>query len=244
MSTAKLTMIDLNLYLESVGTDLFSMMELPEGIDKDVLTNNILLRGGEFEVLYSDPEFMQKSIYVWSKKWYRTFDKWVKALAIEYNPIDNYDRHEEWSDNRDKTDSDNHDVTINSSASQSGSGNYSESSHDKTTDNETTETKVSAYDSTSYQPKEKTTTDHTQNIDHSVSGNNSNNLSQTDHTTNSGTHTGNEHEGSTHNGYIHGNIGVKTTQSMLSEEIQLAEWNLYEHITDLFLSEYVIPIYS
>ena len=237
-------MIDLNIYLESVGTNLFSMMELPEGIDKDVLTNNILLRGGEFEVLYSDPEFMQKSIYVWSKKWYRTFDKWAKALAIEYNPIDNYDRHEEWNDNRDKTGSDNHDVTINSSASQSGSGNYSESAHDKTTDNDTQEIKVSAYDSTSYQPKEKTTTDHTQNIDHSVSGNNSNNLSQTDHTTNSGTHTGNEHEGYTHSGYIHGNIGVKTTQSMLLEEIQLAEWNLYEHITDLFLSEYVIPIYS
>lgn len=244
MSSAKLTMIDLNLYLESVGTDLFSMMELPEGIDKDVLTNNILLRGGEFEVLYSDPEFMQKSIYVWSKKWYRTFDKWARALAIEYNPIDNYDRHEEWNDSRDKTDSDNHDVTINSSLSQSGSGNYSDSAHDKTTDNETKETKVSAYDSTSYQPKEKTETNHTQNLDHSASGNNSNNLSQSDHTTNSGTHTGNEHEGSTHSGYIHGNIGVKTTQSMVLEELQLAEWNLYEHITDLFLSEYVIPIYS
>lgn len=244
MSLAKLTMIDMNLYLESVGTDLFALMELPDGIDKDVLTNNILLRGGEFEVLYSDPDFMQKSINIWSRKWYRTFDKWVKALAIEYSPLENYDRMEEWTDNRDKTDSANNDVTINSNTSQSGSGNYSESAHDKTTDNEEKETKVSAYDSMSYQPKEKTDTDHTQNFDHSVNGNNSNNLSQSDYTTNSGTHTGNEHEGSSHTGYIHGNIGVKTSQSMLTEELEVAEWNLYEHITDLFLSEYVIPIYS
>ena len=47
-----------------------------------------------------------------------------------------------------------------------------------------------------------------------------------------------------HNGRIHGNVGVTTSQQMLEAELSLAEWNLYEHITDLFLSEFVIPIYS
>lgn len=237
-------MIDLNLYLESVGTDLFSMMELPEGIDKDVLTNNILLRGGEFEVLYSDPEFMQKSIYVWSKKWYRTFDKWVKALAIEYSPLENYDRFEDYTDSRDRTESANDDTTINSTASQSTSGNYSENSTGKTIDDGETETKVSAYDSTSYQPKEKTTNNNTQTSNNTTTGNNSGTINSSDNTTNSGTHTGNEHEGFTHKGRLHGNIGVTTSQQMLQSELEIAEWNLYEHITDLFLSEYVIPIYS
>ena len=45
-------------------------------------------------------------------------------------------------------------------------------------------------------------------------------------------------------GRIHGNIGVTTSQQMLQAELDIAQWNLYEHITDLFLSEFVIPIYS
>ena len=47
-----------------------------------------------------------------------------------------------------------------------------------------------------------------------------------------------------HTGHVHGNIGVKTTQSMVLEELDLAKWNVYEQITDLFLTEFVIPIYS
>ena len=48
----------------------------------------------------------------------------------------------------------------------------------------------------------------------------------------------------THEGRIHGNIGVTTSQQMLQAELDIAEWNIYEHITDLFLTEFVIPIYS
>ena len=47
-----------------------------------------------------------------------------------------------------------------------------------------------------------------------------------------------------HEGRIHGNIGVTTSQQMLEAELKIAEWNIYEHITDLFLSEFIIPIYS
>ena len=41
-----------------------------------------------------------------------------------------------------------------------------------------------------------------------------------------------------------GNIGVTTSQQMLQQELDIAQWNIYEHITDLFLNEFVIPIYS
>ena len=47
-----------------------------------------------------------------------------------------------------------------------------------------------------------------------------------------------------HKGHIHGNIGVTTSQQMLQSELEIAQWNLYEHISDIFLSDFVIPIYS
>lgn len=220
MATAKICLIDFNRYMSANNDDLFSLLKLPEGIDKDTLVGNILLRGGEFECVYSDPSFIQNAIAVWSSKWYRTFDKWVKALAIEYSPLENYDRMEEWTDNRKKEDS----------ASDGSNGLIGESGNFK--NNTTTETKVSAYDSSDYQPSERVTTDN--------SGSDSRNTT----TSNSLSHTGNENEDSTHKGRIHGNVGVTTSQQMLISELELAEWNLYEHITDIFLSEFVIPIYS
>ena len=58
-----------------------------EGIEKDNVVDNIILECGEFETLYSDPYFMRSAIGVWSKKHYRTFEKWIAALNLEYNPI-------------------------------------------------------------------------------------------------------------------------------------------------------------
>lgn len=47
-----------------------------------------------------------------------------------------------------------------------------------------------------------------------------------------------------HEGRVHGNIGVTTSQQMLESEMVLRlKWNLYDQITDLFLTEFVLPIY-
>lgn len=212
MSTAKICLIDFNRFMIANGDNLFSLLNLPEGIDKDTLTGNILLRGGEFECVYSDPVFIQNAIGIWSSKWYRTFDKWIKALNIEYSPLENYDRMEDWTDVRNKKDSATDGTTGKTDVKNDG----------------TIEKKVSAFDSSEYQPSDYTTT------------------KDTSGTTTEGSlsHSGEEHEGNTHKGRIHGNVGVTTSQQMLESELQLAEWNLYEHITDLFLSEFVIPIYS
>ena len=212
MATAKICLIDFNRWMLANDDDLFSLLNLPEGIDKDTLVGNILLKGGEFECVYSDPSFIQNAIAIWSSKWYRTFDKWVKALAIEYSPLENYDRMEEWTDNREKKDSAEDDT--------SGSSNVK--------DKGTSENKVSAFDSSDYQPSQKNETDNT------TDSTNTGNMK----------HSGEESEDSIHKGRIHGNVGVTTSQTMLLSELELAEWNLYEHITDIFLSEFVIPIYS
>ena len=44
-----------------------------------------------------------------------------------------------------------------------------------------------------------------------------------------------------HRGRVHGNIGVKTTQSIYLEEWELDKLNIYDEIMVLFAREFLIP---
>ena len=167
MSSAKVTLLAMNTFFTNAGGDLFQGLTLPEGLAKDTLTNNILLQGGEFEVLYSDPFFLQNAISIWADREEATFQRWVDALAIEYAPLENYDRHENWTD------------TLDSDGTSRTTGT------NDTSTNGTVTTDVSAYDSTGYQPKEKVTTAET--IDNDTTENNTSTLD------NEGVHAGRIH---------------------------------------------------
>ena len=208
MSSAKITLIGCNAFFENIGDDLFKGLTLPEGLVKKTLTDNILLQGGEFEVLYSDPWALQNFISVWADREAATFQRWVDALAIEYAPLENYDRHEDWTD------------TLDSDGTSRTTGT------NDTSTSGTVTTDVSAYDSSSYQPKDKVTSSET--IDNDTTENNTSTL---------------DNEG-VHAGRIHGNIGVTTSQQMLESELDLGYWNIYSRITDMFLKEFCIMIYS
>ena len=208
MSSAKVTLIAMNTFFTNAGGDLFSGLTLPEGLAKDTLTNNILLQGGEFEVVYSDPFFLQNAISIWADREAATFERWVNALAIEYAPLENYDRHENWTD------------TLDSDGTSRTTGT------NDTSTSGTVTTDVSAYDSSTYQPKDKVTTSET--IDNDTTENNTSTLDNT----------------GMHAGRIHGNIGVTTSQQMLEAELDLGYWNIYSRITDMFLKEFCIMIYT
>lgn len=196
---ATLTLIGLYNY----EPNLFEYLDFPEGIDKDTVRDNILMKSANFEVLYADPDFIHDAIKVWSTKWYRTFERWEKALEIDYDPLENYDRREEWTDVGTGT------STVEGTTTDSA--------------NVTTEQKVSAYNSDTMRDNVETSTG-------------SSSESAIDNTNTSNTRN-------VRTGRAHGNIGVTTSQQMLEAELTIARWNLYDHIADLFLSEFVIPVY-
>ena len=233
MSAAKMTLIAFDRFFSANNDDLFVNLTLPTGIDKDILTNNILLKGADFEVMYSDPFFLQEAIGMWSGKWQRTFEKWVDALTIEYNPLENYDRKEDWSDTLNKG--------VKTSARRDSGNTRTFDNSDTTTPGTTIteETKVSAYDASTYQPKQEVITTPSGSGDVLA---HSGTIKDEYGEGSSGSET--ENSKTVRDGRIHGNIGVTTSQQMLEAELKIAEWNLYEHITDLFLEEFVIPIYS
>lgn len=143
MSSLKMTILGLYRYGEYNQQDLFQNMRIPAGIDRQDLIDNILEQGAAFEILYPDFEYLQFSIGAWSKRWYRTMEKWQEALEIQYDPLNNYDRHEEWTDN------------------DNVSGKTETSAGVNTTGSD--ELSVTAYNADEYRNKEKTDSEGTSN---------------------------------------------------------------------------------
>ena len=86
---AKMTLSVLGLY--RWNPDIFKDMALPAEVNGDVLTWKILEECSELEVLYTDPKYMQASIYNWSSAMLPNWQKMADALTAEYNPIWNKD---------------------------------------------------------------------------------------------------------------------------------------------------------
>lgn len=65
---------------------------LPEGMDSDILKNELLREIGELSLLYSDPEYIKSSLGVFSRRRMPVWNKMWELANEEYNPIDNYKR--------------------------------------------------------------------------------------------------------------------------------------------------------
>ena len=206
MSSATLTLIGLNNFLDTRNIDLFEKLSFPDGIDKETAIQNILLMCDEKELLYPNPDFMIEAIGLWSKKWNRTFTKWIKALNIEYNPLENYDRQESWSDS--------------TSSSESNSASASDSSYGSNS----MLNDVSAFNSDYLRTDSASKNDARNNASSSSKANNL------------------KAELSKHEGRVHGNIGVTTSQQMLQAEIDIDRFNIYDEIAIIFMREFVLAL--
>ena len=230
MAQAKITLIGIENYLNPEHS-VFELMTMPEGIDKETLIGAIMLRCQEFALLYSDPDFLISAVNIWSRKNYRTFDKWVKALDISYDPLFNYDRTEEYTD------------THNGKFENSGtSGNTRTDDLTMTnnlsdTNDVTTTHSEKAYNDSNYVG----TTQDVIDQDEKHTGTVKNTGSVTDSAT--ATNGGSDEYTDIHKARLYGNIGVTTSQQMLQSELDIARWNLYEHIADLFCQEFCIMVY-
>ena len=139
MGQAKVTLIGLENFLNMNDMSIFDFLKLPEKIDKVTIENSILMDLGEYEPLWGDPLFFRNMVGVWSEKWARTFLKWIEAFAIDYNPLENYDRQEEGTEEEKATNTLNGTITGN------------------TKDNGTNQQDGSAYNDTGFEPSNKNT---------------------------------------------------------------------------------------
>ena len=226
MSSAILTLIGMYSYDHA----LFDDMVLPEGVDKGLLIDSILMRGGDYEVIYPDVDLLKELIASWSHQWLGVFNNWKRATddMDKINPLDNYDRYEEWEDIGTNQ---SHSIDVmNGSGSTSGHDSSSGSGNVTSTD------KISADDRSDFVNKTQNTQSNTTSTsaDTSTTSNtNTNSTADTNGTTNS-----------KHTGHLRGNIGVTTSATMYKEfyEVIKQYGNIYDTIATVFCQAFVIPI--
>lgn len=94
MSISMITLISFYNYDDT----LFDNLVLPSEMDREAFIFLLLQRFGEFEVTYTDFDFLKNSIGYWSRSNQETFKRLYETISAQYNPIENYDRYEEIED--------------------------------------------------------------------------------------------------------------------------------------------------
>lgn len=147
---------------------IFDDMVLPTGLTIQEVVDNIVYKYGDTPLAHPDPEVMKYYIPVWSARKLASWNRYKKAIEVNYDPLSNYDRYEKGTS--------------------------------------TAENQISADNASVYQPDNKT-------------------IVMPD------LHT-------------YGNIGVTTSQQMLSQELDIAHRvDLVNYIVDDFRSEFCLDIY-
>ena len=105
-------------------SSIFDNVSVPDGLDRETMLKSILMRCGEFNIIYSNPEFLKFAIKNWSERHKAQFEKMAAALAETYDPLHNYDRHETFTDNRKSTGSANSGNTTENTVSADNASTY------------------------------------------------------------------------------------------------------------------------
>lgn len=74
---------------------LFDGVILPDGMDKTIMVNQIIRQSGDLFPYYQVPPEVKTAITEWFTRRKDNFAKLWQGFTAEYNPIENYDRHED-----------------------------------------------------------------------------------------------------------------------------------------------------
>lgn len=189
----------------------------------------------ELELLYPDWELMRIQIGLWSRIEQDSWAKLYRTVTVEYNPIHNYDRTEEWLDKEtrdfEKKEEYKPDLedTVKDTAGQTITKKTSGSSVLERT----------AFDTQTFAPTERSVPD----VQEQDSGSGTN-TTVTERQGSATTRTSDEGSGTNERkGRAFGNIGVTTTQQMLQAEREIALFTIYDAICTSFKKRFCIMVW-
>lgn len=209
-------------------TDFTSAFYYPDDSTRARFLDYFMLEYGQFTPIYTEPEYLLAHIQAVSASLKYTIDKLYATLSLEYNPIENYDRHENWTDTRtpDLTTAYNGGDTL----TMAGGETEAREQH-------SIERQVSADNTGAYFPSEKTIEDP------DTTTQTYNNRSDT-RVYNNRTDVQTGTDENAHEGRIHGNIGVTTSQQMIqSERDDVSYYNFIDDVARLYGEKLCILIY-
>lgn len=227
---------------------LFDELELPGDMNKDVLIDSILYEAASLEAYYPDPNFMKFMIGRWSFMNQSIWQKLYDTTVLEYNPIYNYDRTEEWTENEKMLDG----RTVASTETETrnlktGETSRTDSNGDVTTTGTMkTELNVSGYNEVTFTPSEETieTPDTMTSNNVIVDGTRDSINTGTVSIDKKDTESLDRKRDNLRTGRAFGNIGVTTTQQMIQQERETVTFNMYKVITDSFVDRFCLMVYT
>lgn len=187
-----------------------------EGINKNSLIKLIISHLGDLYTYYQEPTHLKDLIWTWFSTRYRDYERLLQSYYSEYNPLDNVFEYSKETHKDDYTDTN----TRTGSTTNTNTGGS------------TTQNDVSAYDSSTYQPESK------QHFEYDANGMKSrtdfNDLKDIMKRTT-------QDKSDLH--FRHGNVGVTSSQQMITQELELRRNNLYNYIIEEFAKEFIVRIY-
>lgn len=223
------------LGLKRLNDGILGELVVPDGVDVELVKDNLLAETAELEVIYPDSIFMQAMIGRWSAKELPIWERLYKTTLLEYNPIENYDRMEEWTEAEDTKKNTEADATGTSRTDTDGT-----TTKQSNTDGVINDQKyVSAYNEVEFTPTERD--NNTQNEKNNSEQKDVGTVSVKTSAENTTDETGNRNL--LRKGRAHGNIGVTTSQQMIEAERDVALYNIIDVIINSFKNRFCLQVY-
>lgn len=228
MREATVSLLGMHNYDPSV----LDLLVIPEELDRSTLINNLLAETAELEILYSNPTVLKNLIGVWSLKELPVWQKLYNTTTLEYNPIENYDRHEEettaGTGSRTHSGTDTHNDTLTEGGTDTVDGTRT-SLHKVAGFNTPVGATSALVEQSEDTDTARTETDYGRTETRAGSYQHGEAINDQ----NSGTRTLN----------VHGNIGVMSSQDMIKQEREIDEFNIVDYIIRSFMQRFCILVY-
>lgn len=223
------------LGLKRLNEGILGELVVPEGVDIELVKDNLLAETAELEVIYPDAMFMQAMIGRWSAKELPVWDRLYKTTLLEYNPIENYDRKEKWTEDENTTKNTDSEATGTSKTETEGTSKQHRENEIEHGQNKY----VSAYNESDFTPTERTQ-DSQQEIGNTTQEDNGN-VNVTAKSGNVTDETGKRLLD--RDGKISGNTGFYTKQKMIEQERAIAMYNIIDVIINSFKNRFCLLVY-
>lgn len=218
---------------------VLSELVLPEGVDKTVLINNLLMETSELEILYSDFDFLKGAIGAWSSKELPVWTELLKTTQYEYEPLWNKDYKTSHTETRNlagtenKTLSSSEDVSRHMDDDNTYSGNNQSSAE--------TLNSVYGYNSSTDAPADKANS----SASSSTGSTDNRDISETiDRDVSETTNKGTTDTGTVKNEtWERGNIGIMSTQDLIKQQREVVQFNIIDYIIGDFKKRFCLLIY-
>lgn len=202
---------------------ILSELVLPEGVDRTVLINNLLMETSELEIIYPDFDFLKGAIGAWSSKELPVWTELLETTQYDYEPLWNKDYRTSHTETRNLAGTEDVSRSMDDDNTYSGTNQSSAE----------TLNSVYGYNSSTDAPADKanssasSTTGSTDNRD----------ISETidRDTTDTGTIKNETWE--------RGNIGVMSTQDLIKQQREVVEFNIVDYIINDFKNRFCLLIY-